>query len=356
VGRSGGRANLFGLAVDGLGDGESVDVTVNLTTKVSAILRQVDNAYPRPAGLPDETAGQIASYFDCRQLWSGYVENHLAGIQLTGQLRILPALTADGRLRIAKVFLSSPTASAQAVVTCLIPYALFASGNRDIGDSTFTSADPWSTNPIGPNLVGGEANSAHFNPVATIDPSESAAAPDVPCDSTGGPLDRNPFNIPASGDIDLTSLLRSGAATAVRGDLTVQKLVGEVVIGHAPAPPPAPTGPSAPSQLVAGARITPGRASLLGRTTCAARSFHAVVKGRNMTSIVFKVDGKVVDRFPNVISNTATLRVDPRDLGYGRHTVTARVTFKPGSGTKPRTLRLSFRRCRTKVTPPQFTG
>ena len=75
-----------------------------------------------------------------------------------------------------------------------------------------------------------------------------------------------------------------------------------------------------------------------------------------MATVVFKLDGKVVDRFPNVISNTATLRVDPRDLSYGGHRVTARVTFKADSGTKPVTLRLTFRRCRTTVTPPQFTG
>jgi hypothetical protein len=216
--------------------------------------------------------------------------------------------------------------------------------------------DPWTNNPIGPNLINGQANSAHFDPSATVNPNASASAPDVPCNSTGGPLNRNPFNVAVSGQTGLDGLLKSGAAVAVRGDLTVQKLVGEVIIGNSPAPPPAPTGDVQPTQLVAGARIAAGKAAVLGRTGCATKAFHVVVKGTNMASVVFKLDGKIVDRFPNVISKTATLRVAPSRLRFGPHVVTARVKFTAGSRTKPTTLRLTFQRCRSKVTPPRFTG
>jgi hypothetical protein len=89
---------------------------------------------------------------------------------------------------------------------------------------------------------------------------------------------------------------------------------------------------------------------------CAGRAFHVVVKGTNMATVVFKLDGKVVDRFPSVIANTATLRVNPAKFPFGRHRVTARVTFKPGTRTKAKTLRLTFQHCREKVGQPQFTG
>jgi hypothetical protein len=32
------------------------------------------------------------------------------------------------------------------------------------------------------------------------------------------------------------------------------------------------------------------------------------------------------------------------------------VTFQQGSGTKPKTMRLSFQRCAKKLAAPRFTG
>ncbi len=355
VGKSGGKANLFGIPVDGLGPGNSVDVTVNLATRISTILREVDASLPAPAGLPDETLGHIGGYFDCRQLWTGYVDNHLMGIHLVGALHISPAITADGRLRIAKVFLASSGQSRQALAACLVPYALFASGNNAIGDSAFTTADPWGGNPIGPDLIGGIATSAHFDPFATVDPSSSAAPPDVPCDALGGPLNRSPFNVAAAGATSLTALEQSGAVAAVAGDLTVQRLVGEVIIGHFPQPPPFDPG-EASASLVAGVRVTPGKAGVVGKTGCVAKKFDVTVKGNSIAKVVFTIDGKTVDRFPNVIHNSAKLRVNPLAYKFGVHRLVAKVTFASGSRTKGKTLRLTFQRCGQKLVKPQFTG
>ena len=53
---------------------------------------------PWPAGL-----------FNCREASTGYVQNYLPGIRLVGSLNIDPAITPDGKLRIAKATLASPT-------------------------------------------------------------------------------------------------------------------------------------------------------------------------------------------------------------------------------------------------------
>ena len=40
----------------------------------------------------------------------------------------------------------------------------------------------------------------------------------------------------------------------------------------------------------------------------------------------------------------------------GVHRITARVVFETGSGTRARTLRLSYQRCARQVVRPRFTG
>ena len=50
------------------------------------------------------------------------------------------------------------------------------------------------------------------------------------------------------------------------------------------------------------------------------------------------------------------LGINPSKYGKGIHRVTARVVFKAESGTKARTLRLSWQRCARRVVAPRFTG
>lgn len=355
IGYSGGKANLFGPPVDGLSDGNSVDVTVNLETQINSFLRLVDDSLPAPAGQPDEAAGNIGAYFDCRQVWTGSVENYLEGIHLVGALHISPAITADGRLRIAKVFLRSKEPSRQALSACLVPYALFAAGNTTLGDARFTTAAPWGANPIGPDLIDGAATSAAFNPTQTINPDANAAAPDVQCDTQGGPLDRNPFNVNAGGANYLTDMMQSGAVASVAGDLTVQRLVGEVILGPAQLPPAvAPEIPSA--QIVAGIKILPGDVGVKGKTGCVANPFTVSVKGTSISKIGISIDGKTVRKFRSVGNNAATIRVDPRRYPFGVHRIVAKVQFTSASGTKARTLQLTFQRCGQALVKPRFTG
>ena len=112
-----------------------------------------------------------------------------------------------------------------------------------------------------------------------------------------------------------------------------------------------------PEQLLLPTRITPGTARLLGPTGCVARAFNARVRGTKMATIVFVLDGKVIKRVRNT-KNAALvqLRVNPALLKVGVHRLVVNVTFKAGTGTKPKTMRLSFQRCAKKLVAPRFTG
>jgi hypothetical protein len=115
---------------------------------------------------------------------------------------------------------------------------------------------------------------------------------------------------------------------------------------------------SAPAQLVAPAKVDSGRATLRGRTGCINGSgFPATVRGVSIQRAVFSLDGKVVKTVTRPKNNsTVTYRVNVTKLSIGRHRITVKVTFLAGSGTKSKTLRLSFQRCAKRLVAPQFTG
>jgi uncharacterized repeat protein (TIGR01451 family) len=130
---------------------------------------------------------------------------------------------------------------------------------------------------------------------------------------------------------------------------------------------PVPSAPAAPAPAVnAPAVTTPasgtlpeavlsGRARLRGPSGCVDTAFRARVRGRSIASVRFYVDGRLVKRFSGRRASY-TIKVKPRGLGFGRHRVVARVTFTRASGTAPRTLRLTFRRCSQGAIAPRFTG
>ena len=101
--------------------------------------------------------------------------------------------------------------------------------------------------------------------------------------------------------------------------------------------------------------IASGQASLRGPSGCVKQAFRARVSGRSLASVTFFVDGKRVKRFSDSRA-LYTIKVNPLKFGFGRHRVTARVTFVSGSGTQARTLRLTFRRCARGTVAPRFTG
>jgi hypothetical protein len=123
IGKSGGQANLFGNIP---GKQYGIDVTVNLATQINSILRAVD---------PDSQniiVGQPwpAALFGCRQAITGSVQNYIPGVRLKGNLKISPAITPSGDLRIAKATLSSlssPVPTHIALAACLSPYSVLAS-------------------------------------------------------------------------------------------------------------------------------------------------------------------------------------------------------------------------------------
>jgi hypothetical protein len=239
VGASGGRANLFGFPVNGLGSGNTVDVTVNLATNINTIARQVDGQWPEPAGggNANEINGNISAYFNCRQAWTGTTPAHLSGVHLTGNLRISPALTADGKVRIAKVSLASPYSTKESLAACLMPYQLYMAGNPFSGDAPYANGNP--ATDVGPNLLSAPLaalmdGTGSFNPLVALTGSGigSSPAPGAACNSGGGPLNRGPFNVsPFGGGTSLSNILTTGAAVAVSGDLKVNRLRAEVLIG-----------------------------------------------------------------------------------------------------------------------------
>ena len=98
-----------------------------------------------------------------------------------------------------------------------------------------------------------------------------------------------------------------------------------------------------------------GRAQLLGPSGCVRQAFTARVTGREIVSVTFKVDGKVVKRITGE-KGVYKVKIRPARLGFGRHRVVARVRFTTESGTATRRLPLTFRRCARGAVQPRFTG
>jgi len=182
-------------------------------------------------GYTPETNGNISAYFNCRQAWTGSVRNYLTGIKLVGALRISPAVTADGKVRIAKVNLRTPSPVPEALAACLSPYQLYMAGNPLASDFAFPALTPATGHA--PGLFLG----AEFNPLVVLSGSQLGPSnkPSAKCNAAGGPLDREPFNTgpQAGGATDLSTILSKGAAVGVSGTLTTT-IKADVIIGTFP--------------------------------------------------------------------------------------------------------------------------
>jgi uncharacterized repeat protein (TIGR01451 family) len=112
-----------------------------------------------------------------------------------------------------------------------------------------------------------------------------------------------------------------------------------------------------PAQILLPERIVPGTAKLAGPTGCVAKAFNASVRGTKIASVVFFLDGKKVKTLTKPNAKTVfQLRINPAKMKIGVHRLVANITFQSGSGTKPKTIRLSFQRCAHKLAAPRFTG
>jgi uncharacterized repeat protein (TIGR01451 family) len=113
-------------------------------------------------------------------------------------------------------------------------------------------------------------------------------------------------------------------------------------------------------QEVLGTRFTPGAAKITagaGSTGCANGTFSVRVLGARIVHVVYVVDGtRVRTMYAPNNGDSFSLRIDPRRLRVGRHTVVAEVTFAPNSRTRGKTMRVAFRRCAVRLRAPVFTG
>jgi hypothetical protein len=128
-------------------------------------------------------------------------------------------------------------------------------------------------------------------------------------------------------------------------------------------PPPPPNEPptsTPPAQIkVSPARVVPGSAKMKGPRVCTrSNAVAATVTGKRIVKVTFYVDGHKVKTLtkPNGKGGAFKLPINVRKLGYGSHRLIARVQFAKSSGTKARTLRLSFSRCASAAAQPKFTG
>jgi hypothetical protein len=80
------------------------------------------------------------------------------------------------------------------------------------------------------------------------------------------------------------------------------------------------------------------------------------VRGRRIARVTFYRDGKRIKTINARRGQRAfKIQISPANT-VGVHRVSARIRFRAGSGTRARTLRLSYQRCRKQAVRPRFTG
>jgi hypothetical protein len=233
IGNSGGQANLFGNIP---GKTYGIDVTLSLATKINSIFRAVDADGQRVR----QGAPWPAALFNCRQAITGSVQNYIPDVRLKGNLKISPAVTPSGDLRIAKVSLSSlaePVPTHFAVAACLSLYSVLASEQNATDTTTYNvPADPPGVIPNG-NLPADTA-SYRTGPGGTataspVNPDFSAAGT---CNSTQTKLTQDAgFTglslAQAANGFDSFATSTGGEKVSVAADLTVNTVVADVLIG-----------------------------------------------------------------------------------------------------------------------------
>jgi len=202
AGISGGQANLFGNIP---GKTHGIDVTVNLDGNINSILRSVDpDVNPLINGVPYN-----ASAFNCRQAFTGYVHNFIPGLKLQGDLHISPAITSDGKLRIAKATLSSIQPSHVALAACLMPHSIFSKG---AGSNAVTTV---------PNDALSGYTAADVNPVPNTTKCNSSPLANVAASAW----------TPVAPLTNVASTNSDGSQVSVAGDITTN-ISADVLIGQ----------------------------------------------------------------------------------------------------------------------------
>jgi len=227
IGKSGGQANLFGNIP---GKSYGIDVTVSLATQINSILRAVDVDAQRVR----ENANWPAALFNCRQAFTGSVPNYIPDVHLKGSLKISPAITPSGDLRIAKASLNTltePYPTHVALAACLSPYSVLAAQQN----STDSLNYPVPTGVVGvfPNGQLPADTASYSRVVSATNPDLSAAGS---CDSTQTKLTQDAgFSglavASAANGYSAFATSSDGSKVSVTGDVTVNDVEADVIIG-----------------------------------------------------------------------------------------------------------------------------
>lgn len=267
LGYSGGQANLFGNIP---GKSVGIDVTVNLAAEISGIARIIDQdqfSVPLVSGNPFP-----AGVFNCHQVWTQTVQNYIPGVRLTGSLRIAPAITKDGKVRIAKATVQSDANNPDrvALTACLTARSAYLDyNNEDPSAPGFSNAStvakiPYATgggapgaNQFGSGLLAVDSsllpvfyNEAFYNPTNVPDyytrfnanhPSPSnpgAFGARTQCGTEPYALVRDAGltgtvgGLPQPGvDLQAAGVAYKGEQATVAGDITVNPLSVDVLLG-----------------------------------------------------------------------------------------------------------------------------
>jgi hypothetical protein len=192
---------------------------------------------------------------------------------------------------------------------------------------------------------------------------------DITCRSTKSQDNTNAFSLGAPNTSSPLKPANEVSVNLAAGTVNLKVSYNEWVLcwftnTAAPATPgsgtPSSSGQTAPSpQIQVSPEIArPGSAKLTGPHGCPdTNAVAATVSGKRIVKVTFYVDNKKVKTLtkPNKGGRWA-LSVNMRKIAYGSHRVTAKVEFAKSSGTKAKTLRLSFSRCGANNVRPQFTG
>jgi hypothetical protein len=231
IGKSGGQANLFGNIP---GKQYGIDVTVNLATQINSILRAVD---------PDSQniiVGQPwpAALFGCRQAVTGSVQNYIPGVRLRGSLKISPAITPSGDLRIAKATLTSlgsPVPTHVALAACLSPYSVLAAEQHGTDSTSYPVPDdagagliPDANLPANPLAARfGYPGASDYSAAGTCNQQDATHPTQLVKDANYSGL----AAAQAAHGYSSFATSSDGSKVSVAGDITVNNVSADVIIG-----------------------------------------------------------------------------------------------------------------------------
>lgn len=220
IGKSGGQANLFGNIP---GKSYGIDVTVSLATQIQSILRAVDVDSQHVV----QTLSWPAALFNCKQAYTGSVQNYIPGVRLKGSLKISPAIMpGTGDLRIAKASLSSlsePVPTHIALAACLSPYSVLdqAQNNSDSTPQTVPSTPGVIASSALPTNT--SASRTDLSDAGTCDSSQTQLIRDANFAGLDNASSANGYSSFATSS--------DGSKVSVAGDITVNDIEADVIIG-----------------------------------------------------------------------------------------------------------------------------